>query len=326
MDKDSPDFVDNIVKSSHQIIGLLENVVSDCTLPFWSIRCNEGKQFLNLFQQVMHQIVLGFRCCFGALNTLCQTIIGRAKRGDVTYRLVMFLRQALQHLCSVCTLQGEKEIAGKDTARRTQDKRVRTEEEYAVNRYLSRALISIFHTEWKVGQPVHSEILEGFMFCILEHTGRLLSNATFLEHVGRSTRAGNITMGDTALPPEVAKLQTRYIVAILHAALGDSSSRKELVTQVLAERSGDSSASSRQSTLGSSAKNPHELLAKARKRMQETLAKCALGGDDSQGLRLPPIPKEGLNYPSVIEDDVERFGPEWLMGSVWALMGWELAV
>lgn len=318
-----PDYLDNLAKLSHQTLRLLETVLSDCIIPLWSLRCSDNTQRVCLLRQVMHQIVLSFRASFHALNELCHTILGRAKRFDTIYRLVMFFKIALDHLHTVCTLQAENEIAER---RRTRSKRVKIEDEYAVNKYLCEALISIAQIEWKVELPGHSDVWEGILFSILDFTGRLVSNAVFNEHVAMSDHVGNITKEGPALLPEAAKLESRYIVLVLRAALGGSNARKELVARILSAHPAKPDVPSRHGSLQASADHTHNLLIKARKTMQQTLVKSAVGGERLEGLRLPQPPEDDSTYSSQADCCVEKFGQEWLLESVWALIGWELAV
>lgn len=202
-----------------------------------------------------------------------------------------------------------------EDSRRLRHKRVRTESEYAVNKYITSMLISISQMEWKDDQLVHKEILEGVLFIILNRTGKLLSNAVFQEHVASSDRPGNIKQSGEAFSPEAAKLETRYLIPILHAALGVDCARKELVVRVLAENGTHTGLQG------------GDILLKARKLIQSSLVKSAVGGEDLQGLKMPSLPadEEGRYVPE-IGTEVELYGPEWLLESVWALIGWDLAV
>jgi hypothetical protein len=222
----------------------------------------------------------------------------------------MFFDKSLDHLRTLCNIQAENNVGD---IRRLRHKRVRTDGEYAVNKHLTGMLASVAQMEWKVGQIGHSEILEGILFLILDRTGHLLSNAVFGEHIASSDRIGSITKKDEGLVSEAAKLKTRWLIPILHAALGKSSARKELVARVIAEKTVNSSSS--------------DLLAKARKLIQSSLLKSTVGGVELQGLNMPtpPADEEGQYIPQV-GSDVALHGSEWLVESVWVLIGWELAV
>jgi hypothetical protein len=277
---------------------------------------------VRLVEQLMHQIVQGFRSCFNALNGLCLTILGRSKKFGIVYRLAMFFKKALDHLHTACTLQGEREIEGR---RKTRQKRAKTNDEYAVNKYLCQALISITQTEWNVGSPGHGDILEGILFSILDHTGRLLSNAVFNEHVAGSVKVGNITLGGPDPLGDGASLESRYFIPVLRAALGGSNRRRELIARILSDGRGNSRNQSQVANLPVSTSPRDDLLAKARKLLQETLVKCAVGGEELDRLDLPKQPDDADDSFELTSCS-EIYGAEWLLESVWGVLGWELAI
>lgn len=267
----------------------------------------------------MHQIGLGYRSSFEALNQLARTIPGRKKRFEIVYSLVIFFHKALDHLHNVSNLQAEHEM---EENQRLRKKRTRTEQsEYAVNKYLSSTLIAISQMEWKSGQLGHSEILEGILYTVLDHTGRLISHTVFNEHVAESDRPGNISSASPESSTEARKFEFRYIIPVLHAALGGST-RKELVARVLGDNRSNLNVQRR---MGSSSVQDCDLLLKSKKVIQETLIKASIGAE-VDALRLPTPPEVETNYSPHVGDSVEQFGPEWFLEAVWALVGWELAV
>jgi hypothetical protein len=239
--------------------------------------------------------------------------------------MVMFFNKALNLLQTISSLQAEEEEVR--DRRRLRNKRAKTEGgEYAVNKYLARALSAVVsNLDWKVGKPGHGEVLEGILFSILEHTGRLLSSAVFSEHVAKSMNPGNITQGKAPSNPSMAKLESRYIVQILHAALGGSE-KKELVAKVLASDRKDLDPLKRMSSLAPSSSFTRDLVSKSKMLIQSTLLKGAVGGDNLASLELPAPPGEESNFSVEAADKVERYGPEWLVEIVWALIGWDMVV
>lgn len=313
----SPEYLDNLVKTSEQILGLMEAALDDCIVPLWFLKTSNDIRTVRLLQQVMHQISLSFRSCFNALNELCLTILGRSKMSGIVYRLALFFKKALDHLRTICTLQAEHEDRAE---RRTRSKRIKAYDEYATSKYLSEALISITLTEWKVGKAGHSEILEGILFSILDHTGRLVSEAVFKEHVAMSNQPGNITLGAPETSTRSADMEGRYIIPILYAAIGGTSARKQQLADILS-----SNCPSGSKGQNNAAGDRHDLFTKARKRLQETLVKRALGGDELESLSLPTLPDDVDSSP-ISNITVEKYSPEWFLESVWAVLGWELAV
>jgi hypothetical protein len=331
------------------VLGLLENALPDCSLPLQLLKTDDDARTSALYQHVMHQVALSFLSCFHALNELCRTIPGRAKKAEIVYKMVMFFNKALNLLQAVISLQVEHEAVHE--RRKSRYKRGRVdEEEYVVNKYLAKFLASMaYGLEWKADQPGHSDLLEGILFSVLEHIGRLVSEAVFAEHVATSDKPGNITK-NAPLSPVKDSLEPRYMIKILYAALGGSD-RKDLVARVLATGKRSVTTQSRlRSSVGSSllspgkadikslsrysnaaekvpliVKNPSgDLLSKGKKLLQSTLVKSAVGGAGLETLRLPTPPaEESISILGVNNVD-ERFGSDWLIETVWALIGWDL--
>lgn len=314
--------LDEATKCCLQIIMLLENAVTDC-LPLLSLRIgNQDPQTCEFLQKLMYyQVFLGFQSCFVALDQICSTIPGRTKKSILVSKMVMFFHEALNSLQKFSDIQAKTQE--EQNRQRLRSKRAKTEEgEYAVNKHLCRALSAIVsRLEWKVGKPHHSEILEGILTSILQHTGRLLSEAIFSEHVASSTNPGHITQETGPFKPAIAKPESRYIIQILRAALG-STEKKELVAKVLASDRKNLDHLKRINSLGPLLSLPRDLVSSKMRLVQSTLIKFAIGGDNLASLELP-APIEESDLPVEAMDKVELHSPEWLIGEVWALIGWD---
>ncbi|TVY59651.1 hypothetical protein LSUE1_G008566 [Lachnellula suecica] len=318
------DHLEEATKQSLQLLSILENAVSDCCQPLHSVRISDAdSQIVTILRHLMHQVTLGFRSCFEALGQICRTIPGRTKKSELVYRMVMFFNKALNLLQTISNLQREEEQV--QDRRRLRHKRAKTEEgEYVVNKYLAWALSStVSSLDWKVGKPGNGEILEGILFSILEHTGRLLSGAVFSEHVAKSTNPGNISEGQAPPDPTTAKIESRYIIQILHAAVG-SPEKKELVAKVLASERKVLDPLKRLSSLACSSSFTRDLVSKSTTLIQSTLLKSAVGGENLGSLKLPLPPTEESKFSVEATNHVECYGPEWLVENVWALIGWDM--
>ncbi|TVY42985.1 hypothetical protein LOCC1_G003917 [Lachnellula occidentalis] len=317
--------LDEATRCSLQIIMLLENALADCS-PLLSLRKgNQDPQTCEFLQKLMHhQFFLGFQSCFVALDQICRTIPGRTKKGVLVSKMVMFFDKALDSLQTFGNIQAEMQEA--QHSRRLRNKRAKTEEgEYAVNVYLGRALSAIVsRLEWQVGKPHHSEILEGILSSILKHTGRLLSEAIFSEHVASSTNPSHITQETAPFKPPTASPESRYIIQILRAALG-SVEKKELVAKVLASDRKNLDHLRRINSLAPSSSLRRDLVSNKMMLIQSTLTKFAVGGDDLASLEMPTMIDDG-NLSVEAVDKVELHSPEWLIGEVWALIGWDKMV
>lgn len=242
---------------------------------------------------------------------------------EVVYRLVTFFKQALTHLHSLSTIQAEYEVAR--NCERPSHKRSRTEEsEYIVTKSLASSLASIVcGIEWKAGQYGHAELLEGMLFCILEHTGRLVSEAIFAEHVATSDNSGNISKVNDPAPNESVKHESRYIVQILQAAFGGMQ-RRELIAHILASGKSISNGQAHLAGSASSLALSNNFFSKFKKLLQSTLVKSAVGGPDLETLRFTTPPIEETELVVEARDAFEKYGPEWLVQSVWSLVGWDM--
>ncbi len=305
------------------MLTLLDKAMSDCCLPLYAIKVSEeNSQIMPLLQHVLDQVGLSFLACFNALHELCRSIYGRTKKPEIIYQLVMFFKKSLLLLHTVFKQQAESEAIHRHLREKSARQDVR---EYTVNKCLVKIIISIlFAIAWDVHQPGHSEILEGVLFCILDHVGRLVSEATFGEHVSASDNPGNITK--SAAGPqvnEVSKIQARYMVQILHAALGGSS-RRELVAKVLAAGKTNENATPRNFPSSGPGLLASDLLSKPKLLLRSTMMQSAVGGLNQESLGLPSPPTEETILRDEEEENMEEYGADWLIETIWAMIGWDL--
>jgi len=316
------DQINNLTKQTTHMLALLGTPFFDSCLPLSLLKTDSAqKHTLSMLQRVISHAGVSFHACFKAFNEICRTIPGRSKKSELVFQLVMFFEHSLQFLKTLSDLQADQEDTPVHRARST--KRARVEEhEYVVNKYLAKMLSSVaYGLEWEVHQPGHSDFLEGLVFSILEHTGRLLSEAMFDEHIAVSDNPGNISKNIPRGSKEAARIEARYIVQILHATLGGDK-RKELIAQILSSSRRQAGHSRLVSTNGSVLSG--ELLLKARKLLQSTLMKTTVGGQELETLRLPTPPLEVTEMIVPEGSTMERYGSDWLVETVWALIGWDL--
>jgi hypothetical protein len=236
-------------------------------------------------------------------------MVGRTKKNDFIYRMVEYFRKTVAFLHDVSQAQEYKE--SKAPQRRASH--TRDNGEYVVNKYLAHSITSMLASlQWEPGKPGHSELLEGILYTILTHTGKLVSISVFSEHVVLSGNEGKITENKQPPPVDTARFESRYIIQILYTALGGAT-RTELISQVLAAGRPTMSKIS-----------GGDLASKARRLLQSTLINKTTGGVDSETLRLPPPPLEDAVVPDVVHHSVEKYSPEWLVEMAWGLVGWDM--
>lgn len=244
---------------------------------------------------------LSYRSCFDALKELSRTIVGRQKCPILIYHLATFFDHVLKHLHDTSTIQIQYENEDPEYHQTHNGKRqriqVRGADEYAINNYLMRMLVSIVkNNTWDKGHQ-SQEVFEGIMFSVLNHTGRLLSLAIFEEHVAASKAPGNISTrsaDDSDFSKDV-KCESRYLIEILRAVM--------TVHNRLSK------------------KQDPALLQQAEKRIQATLINGTIGGLEDT-LKLPSVPEQVLGIAE--NSTIEEYGSEWLLARVWALVGWEM--
>lgn len=318
--------IDELANFASEVLSILDSTISDCFLAVRLLKTTDGnKRMLDILRQISDQIILSFLSSFSALNELCRTILGRNKRGKLIYQMTMFFNKSLDLLHTLSSLQVEHEEMTDNRCLRR--KRVRAEEtEYAANKYIARTLAAIvYNLEWNPNQPVHSELLEGILYVVLEHTGRLLSEAVFDEHVAASKNPANIT-DSKGIPVAdgLSKYEMRYVIQILQNTLGGRD-KKDLFLYVLAAGKKDLGDQERLSGSGTISVPPSNLLAKAKVLLQSTLLKTALGCNELETLKLPSVPADALEF-SVNESTGKEYGSDWFLEAVWALIGWDLMV
>jgi hypothetical protein len=316
--------VNILARNIFQTLSLLETTLFSTCLPLKLLRTDsEDHRTSLLIQHVMHQVKTSFLSCFKAMNELCVTIPGRARMPETVYRMVTFYKKALGLLHSLANAQAEFETV--QERQRPRNKRSRMEErEYIATKSLANSLTSIaLGIEWIFGQPGHADLLEGILFCVLEQTGRLISEVIFAEHIATSDNPGNISKVDDQIPSGNIHHDSRYMVQILQAAVGGPK-RRELIAQVLAAGNSNSSMKTPPVSSTLSLAFSSDLLSKAKKLLQSTLVNCAVGGPGLESLRLPTPPIEEVDVQFEVDDQAEKYGSEWLVQSVWGIIGWDM--
>ncbi|KAH7419319.1 hypothetical protein BKA64DRAFT_634012 [Cadophora sp. MPI-SDFR-AT-0126] len=217
---------------------------------------------------------------------------------------------------SLSAHQSEDEQVDRDRSMRNKRQKM-GHVEYAVNKCLTHTLVSIVKKlDWQVGHAGHSDILEGVLFLVIQHTGRLISDLVFGEHVAASDNPGNISNNPKPPTSGVPRPESRYMVQILHGALGGTE-RKELVIEVLSRSTSPGVTSS------SGSMTTGDLLQKAKKLLQGTLLKSILGGPELESLRLPRLSTE-ISSVDDTRSDGDKHGKEWLLEAIWGLIGWDM--
>ena len=111
MECNLPNDVESLSTACIQSTTLLQAAILDCLSPLWYLKCNADRQVLTLVEQLMAQITRCYKTCFGGLNEICGTILGRKARFGVINCMISFFGMALKHLHTLCSIQAEREIS-----------------------------------------------------------------------------------------------------------------------------------------------------------------------------------------------------------------------
>ncbi|KAI1003422.1 hypothetical protein K3495_g4785 [Podosphaera aphanis] len=312
--------INTLAGQTSQLLKSIDQIVSSSCHPHQLMKTsNKSSQISSLILRIMNQVAMSFLSCFKALNLLSGTPPGRTRKDKIVYQMVMFFNRSLDSLHAMSLTQTEHEAAhGHDCSRPST---YVVDEEYIVNRSLVNCLVLILKSlDWKADVAGHSDLLEGILCSVLKHTGRLVSEAIFLEHVATSDNPGNMTQDSPVLTSQKpSAFESRYVVQILHAALGGTSKKLRIAEVLAARKDQTSRPDATHSFLSSNRSLSHALLL-----LQSTLVKSAVGGNHLESFRMPTPPAEEPQTAVDENSSVERYGSEWLLENVWTLVGWDL--
>lgn len=295
-----PNRIEDALKQVNSLLALLEHALLDCCPPLELYQPKkpwQGSRSFDLLRQVTYQVNIGFQSCFTALNGICGTITGRAKKGFVIHGMVLFVGKAIELLHTLCKRQTEhqkpREVPGGE------------QDVYVVNKCLTNTIVSIIlGLDWEVGKPGHVELLEGILFAILKHTGSLLSIAIFGQDMPSKKKRRKDK--NRTPPVDTTNTESLYMIQILYAALGGAK-KQSLVSRVL--MAGDGA----------------ELIEKAKRLIQGTLLKYTYGKEHIESLRLPVLSAEEIEFP-MVEYEGELHGHDWLINMATSIVGWDLVL
>lgn len=186
-----------------------------------------------------------------------------------------------------------------------------------------------------VGDLLHKQLFEGFMFVLLERIGKRLYVCTFdrersatiegdispPENLGSASAGPGKELEQSALRLEIPNLISMLEKAISHAPhhMHDHSEAVSKPAKGGSQSSKPNLGPRRPITGAKVALNRH-----AKERLQQTLINGMFGGDDKDDfldcLRMPPRLAALPSHPKVEEKDVA----EWFKQEVWRLVGWDI--
>ncbi|KLJ09406.1 hypothetical protein EMPG_15176 [Blastomyces silverae] len=298
-------------------------------------------------QHVLKGICPSYPFLLQTLNKLSDSGDASSGIGVVTYHIIQLFQRTLGHMHQYTISKGKKSIAqgipaGKKGKQRSKTKMTKTpagplitsDEEVTLNLF-SHFLASMILSLNPVG-PEENDLLEGFLFSILEHVGRTLclfvfkelnSNSDLRLNPAKLPMPGNFdkeypARGEMAIAQRAAECEARHLIWILERAIAFTDQF---------ERPSDAMNGDLVLTETTLPKGPpfQGILQRARAKLQNTLLKGIFGENEPQfrdSLKMPEKPSYPLPEVSFGRSfDSAKIDPaEWFTQEVWRLVGWDV--
>ncbi|EFW19484.1 hypothetical protein D8B26_007710 [Coccidioides posadasii str. Silveira] len=289
-------------------------------------------------------ILIVFEQCYPLLLQALRKVAGKDKvknnKGIIHYHLVHLFQfillqlhqhvlakaKAISHLGKVSTKKGRQVPRTKTTNPLGQPLAQLSREDSqtldSISRVLATMILSINTSRYR-----QIDLLEGFLFILLEHIGQMLGLVVFKEL--RSNSDLRTCPSKLPLPCPLAKEPTSRIEPTIleHAAVLQSYHLIWIFEQALStlDRCGDHLKSGVRGCNITSTTSP--FLAHTKKKLQNTLLRGVFGEDDAKfqdSLKLPRpvVQSRGMNGSA---DNIESSGEnngDWFIQELWRLLGW----
>ncbi|KAI9641676.1 hypothetical protein NHQ30_009532 [Ciborinia camelliae] len=277
-----------------KLIEFTREAMTNSILRYANVReSNLSTKDLRCLIYLTNEIVESQKNCIEISTEQYRTIAGRGAviKSNIIYSLCSFFDTSLKQLEELCVSNTKLPLMGVPSK----------DEEFIMIRIIANLLIDILQRiNWQPKNELHIQIFEGILSRILEKIGTLISHLIFREKVADSKAPGNISSEAASLgsDPRETNLQSKYLIPILNVALK---------VQKEKQMGGPTEA----------------LVTRARKKIRNTLVNCIIGGH-LPGLKAPDEPGEvdRLDVPELL--DLERFGPEWTIQFVFAMVGMDV--
>ncbi|KAI9718385.1 MAG: hypothetical protein M1812_004106 [Candelaria pacifica] len=279
------------------------------------------------------------------LDKMTKDLVGKRSQGLLVYNFVKLFADvfALISTMSLCLAEQQMAIEKQRPRKRTQKGNKHAKEPISNSRlpsteddirsHISRLVIAMI-TELQPAQAAHCDILEGFLYVLLNRTGQVLDKFVFKEPEGEDLSSQPRNLPSRAIGQDQAnEAQQRanrgescHLVWILESSLasvqqnppGDCAQARDPSKDL--RNSMDRIKSARGGLVSK------ELLPeRAKTRLQNTLLRGMFGDDGKRFhdcFRKPtnskPIPK----MPTITRDGDDT--EDWFKGQIWRLLGWEI--
>ncbi|RDW94684.1 hypothetical protein BP5796_00447 [Coleophoma crateriformis] len=299
------DLTQRTLKLADQIIHVLNHTASSFVLE----RHGEDERLAVILPLSFQQMLRCFFSCFEAMNAICDTIVGRQKKGTLICKFVHLFQTVLDQGRTLSLEQAQHDLPiYVHSVRPKKHPRIEIDfssrSDYIVRGYLRDLIMTILYKiSWNVNLGTHRELYEAILTLILKHMAEVLTKLMFEEIV-----ASSIPPSPAEVAQRAAHLESRFLVPILCAALGEGDpQRKDLCLTMLAKTHA----------------TPN--LSKARRSIQATLTKF-ITGVDGFGDTLKSLNQLKGTMPDVEVPEMEEFEPQWVMNAVVSLVGFDMVM
>ncbi|RDW88745.1 hypothetical protein BP6252_00777 [Coleophoma cylindrospora] len=299
------DLTQRTLKLADQIMHVLNHTASSFALE----RHGEDERLAVILPMSFQQMLRCFFSCFEAMNAICDTIVGRQKKGTLICKFMHLFQSVLDQGRTLSLEQAQHDLPiyvhserPKKHPRVKKDSSSRSD--YVIRGYLRDFITTILYkVSWNVDLGTHRELYEGILTLILKHMSDVLTKLMFEEIV-----ASSIPPSPAEVAQRATHLESRFLVPILCAALGEGDpQRKDLCLTMLAKTHA----------------TPN--LNKARRSIQATLTKFITGADRLGDTLKSPGQLKGT-IPDVEVPEMEEFKPQWVMNAVVSLVGFDMVM
>ncbi|WEW61063.1 hypothetical protein PRK78_006552 [Emydomyces testavorans] len=293
------------------------------------------------------QVLIAFETCYPfllqALRKLSGTDQGESQTGLITYHLVRLFQRILSQLHQHALLKAKNSFNQRKALSKRAKKAARTktadpkgQQSVQLSREDNRIMDSICQVLAKMiisidfSKDEQNALLEGFLFVLLEHVGKILGSLVFKElrsdpelrichskvRLPGALAQSTASRVDASIAEHAAKLQSRHLVWVFEQALASLNDRTEL------QKKGKRYLNTTTAPLS-------DFLSRAKKKLQNTLLKGVFGEDDpkfKESLQLPCeiSQSQAMNLPIDKNGDFDQNSGDWFVQEVWRLLGWDV--
>ncbi|KAK2797689.1 hypothetical protein FQN50_009113 [Emmonsiellopsis sp. PD_5] len=267
--------------------------------------------------------------------------------GVITYHLVKFFQRALEHLHQYAVSKVKAKVAQEKGSNKKSKQRSRTKttktstpnstsngtEEEEVTLKAFSHLIATMILSLNPVRPEENDLLEGFLYAVLDHVGKTLCLFVFKElHSNPALRSNsdklpmpgnfnelNLCTDKMEIAQRAAGIEARHLIWILERVLAFTNQFETPPATPTSEDRGPAASN----------KSPPSILESVKVKLQNTLLKGIFGEghEFNNTLKLPEMP----SY-SVADGDLSRWSyadaekepSEWFTQEVWRLIGWDV--